>query len=75
MDATNAFNSVNRGSCPIGQPPYGTPEFYAQVAVIKPGLGRCVPGFLKLLSCGLRCVCLCVCPRAIKNHLREMKPE
>ena len=32
-----------------------------------------MPGFLKLLLCGRRYVC--VRPRAIKNHSREMNPE
>ena len=41
---------------------------------IKPG--RCVPGFLRLLSCGRRYVCVCVStPQANKNNSREMKPE
>ena len=46
-------------------------------AVFKPGaLAERVPGFLKLLSCGRRYVCVCVsAPRAIKNHSREMNPE
>ena len=40
-------------------------------------LGWRVPGFLKLISYGCRyaCVSVCVRPRAIKNHSREMKPE
>ena len=40
------------------------------------------PGFLKLFSsaksvCVYACVCVClsVCPQAIKNHSSEMKPE
>ena len=33
--------------------------------------------FLKIALCGCRyaCLCVCVCPRAIKNHSCEVKPE
>ena len=45
---------------------------------VKPGAHRPFSGFLKLISCGRRYVCLCLCvsaSQAIKNYSREMKSE